>query len=139
MKWHSLNWFNQKLFSVPLVLKWGWPRLLSNSLTKRPATANFSCTLSASIHTRHRESLSRHKYTTHSISLCSNTHKLPFRISISINNCHSPTPPQPQPQPQHNTTKSWVRHSNHQKPPPNHKPKLHERMIIEQNLENKSC
>ena len=47
---------------------------------------------------------------------------------------HNPNP---------NTTKSWVRHGNHQKPPPttthhHHKLKLHERTRIEQDLENKS-
>ena len=44
--------------------------------------------------------------------------------------------------PNPNTTKSWLRHGNHQKtshPSPHHKLKLHERMRIKQNLENKNC
>ena len=38
------------------------------------------------------------------------------KFNNKLHYCHSPTPPQPQPNP--NTTKSWVRHGNHQKPPP---------------------
>merc|ERR1712215_523773 len=63
-------------------------------------------------------------------------------VYILVKHISVPAQPHLNHNPNPNTTKSWVRHGNHQKPPPpppHHKLKLHESMRIEQNLENEGC